>query len=1089
MCIEIFEYYLEVFEETRERLPKMFRNLEEGEEPILWQFHPRMVFQRIMDFVARLKLIEDLFDNAHQLSKLEKIVVAGLKGRDFSVKIVRIMQDFEKIYMHFTGIAYDPLIPEDDSFVKDYENFKDQLLNLDKQLAAIAAHAFENCFNLISMFKMIQIWGALLDRPEISAMMEPKYPDLIIEMNRELDLIKKTLDEGLKNGFRNDVHFPPVAGKLTWLQKLRMRIQQPMDMYMEIGDDGNPIVKSEDSVYMINKYNQLMDLINGEQQRTFVEWARTVPELCDLHLDKPLLVRADDGTLLVNLNFDEHLIAILREVKYMKILELDNIPPEGLELFSRFEEFQQYITSLNRSAEWYNWLRTKTKPVELNLILQEVESIDIIIDEMIATLTWNDKDIYEQINNLHVKIKNLYERVNNAQQNLKNILLDMDKWALVPLYNRKDNKKDQLLCLEDRQDRKHKRYEKIQNSGDAVAIMLDENYRLFYNLEAPDLLGEEEIEEEEQALPSPTPVPSKAAVKGKKGKKGGKGKKKKEPVIPPEVLAQKELEEREAEEKERARREKWDAYQSYVDDLICEMFIKAAIISIGMFLDETDSSVKHAAPLFEVILELFDPEILFRPTLEINNHEGFYFLLQTLMEDIIIMGEMIPRVANIPDSHNYRNVIESHEQISAMIQEVMKRVEDGINKAIDYAKEFEKYSYLWLDNRQSFLQQFLAYGRMLTPEEIDMLALDEKALKETPPTIDMFKQQIDLYETLFKQVEAIETEWIANGWLRIDVRPLRQAILNNVGKWGNLFKQHLVEHVESSIKELEEFCVECDEVLLSATSLTENDYDGLLKVMEYLLKVKERQFDTDNMFQPLHDIIELLKQYDVEFPEEIHVRLAELPDKWTHSKKIAVTTKQIVGPLQTVQVNKLRKRLSLFETRQNLYKDHFKKLPLFFYDCRNVYEVLDKTHLEILDYENQLKALEESTDLFEINLPEFKSIRQVRKELKLLKQLWDYVYIVKTSIDEWKKTPWKKIDVEAMEMECKKFAKEIRAFDKEMRSWDTYIELEATVKNIMTSLRAVTELQNPAIRERHWQQLMQTTKVRGSVDTIHHQRT
>lgn len=46
-----------------------------------------------------------------------------------------------------------------------------------------------------------------------------------------------------------------------------------------------------------------------------------------------------------------------------------------------------------------------------------------------------------------------------------------------------------------------------------------------------------------------------------------------------------------------------------------------------------------------------------------------------------------------------------------------------------------------------------------------------------------------------------------------------------------------------------------------------------------------------------------------------------------------------------------------------------------------------------------------------------------------------------------------------------------------MRSWDTYVSLEATVKNMLTSLRAVAELQNPAIRERHWRQLMNSTKV------------
>jgi dynein heavy chain len=68
-----------------------------------------------------------------------------------------------------------------------------------------------------------------------------------------------------------------------------------------------------------------------------------------------------------------------------------------------------------------------------------------------------------------------------------------------------------------------------------------------------------------------------------------------------------------------------------------------------------------------------------------------------------------------------------------------------------------------------------------------------------------------------------------------------------------------------------------------------------------------------------------------------------------------------------------------------------------------------------------------------------------------------------------------------METECKKFNKEMRAFDKEMRTWEAYLGAENEVKNMMTSLRAVTELQNPAIRERHWQELMKATGVKFSL--------
>lgn len=56
-------------------------------------------------------------------------------------------------------------------------------------------------------------------------------------------------------------------------------------------------------------------------------------------------------------------------------------------------------------------------------------------------------------------------------------------------------------------------------------------------------------------------------------------------------------------------------------------------------------------------------------------------------------------------------------------------------------------------------------------------------------------------------------------------------------------------------------------------TLKEGDYDGLVEVMGHLMKVKERQVVTDNMFVPLKETIELLKTYGEEMPEEIHVKL------------------------------------------------------------------------------------------------------------------------------------------------------------------------------------------------------------------------
>lgn len=140
-----------------------------------------------------------------------------------------------------------------------------------------------------------------------------------------------------------------------------------------------------------------------------------------------------------------------------------------------------------------------------------------------------------------------------------------------------------------------------------------------------------------------------------------------------------------------------------------------------------------------------------------------------------------------------------------------------------------------------------------------------------------------------------------------------------------------------------------------------------------------------------------------------------------------------------------------------------------------------KANAKVETMEKEIGKLEQSGILFEIQIPEFKQISLCRNNIKVLKSLWDFICFVRSTFENWKKTLWREINGDSMETECKKFNKELRAFDKEMRSWEAYTGAENEVKNMMTSLRAVTELQNPAIRERHWQELMKATGVKFSL--------
>jgi len=81
----------------------------------------------------------------------------------------------------------------------------------------------------------------------------------------------------------------------------------------------------------------------------------------------------------------------------------------------------------------------------------------------------------------------------------------------------------------------------------------------------------------------------------------------------------------------------------------------------------------------------------------------------------------------------------------------------------------------------------------------------------------------------------------------------------------------------------------------------------------------------------LQAIIDLLKQYQVEFGEETYIWLTELPEQWANVKKCAAQVKQIVNPLMARQIELLKKRLNYYDFKQQQYLARFRENIVFRY--------------------------------------------------------------------------------------------------------------------------------------------------------------
>ncbi|CAF4988307.1 unnamed protein product, partial [Rotaria sp. Silwood1] len=140
---------------------------------------------------------------------------------------------------------------------------------------------------------------------------------------------------------------------------------------------------------------------------------------------------------------------------------------------------------------------------------------------------------------------------------------------------------------------------------------------------------------------------------------------------------------------------------------------------------------------------------------------------------------------------------------------------------------------------------------------------------------------------------------------------------------------------------------------------------------------------------------------------------------------------------------------------------------------------LDNWALQLRKFDQEVQQLTDLASIFDINIPEYKTVKLCRKEMRPLKQLWDLIYLIRSRIDEWTKTPWKQVNIELIDQELRQtyLNKELRLLAKECNQWNAYHGIEKDVKNLIASLRSVGEFRNNAIRSRHWEELMKETGV------------
>ena len=274
----------------------------------------------------------------------------------------------------------------------------------------------------------------------------------------------------------------------------------------------------------------------------------------------------------------------------------------------------------------------------------------------------------------------------------------------------------------------------------------------------------------------------------------------------------------------------WHKYLKYLDYMVSDGLLITIACSIGYLLDQTNPKA-DIEPLFTVRLELNDPDVIFRPSLDKSIMHNFFDMMVGIVDDIFHMAVLVPRIARQevkePENDNFLQVVNGHEELAGLKKMLMDRVELVIEQANADRVTYMEYSYLWTESRQEYMFYFLLFSRQLSEDEMALYEEDERSVKKQLPALDQFKEQIDHYEAIHAEADKIERIKVFEMWFKADIRPLKQSLLNTIKRWSWAFQKHELDHIIDSLNELNKFIDDADAGL--QIEVVEGDYDNLIR--------------------------------------------------------------------------------------------------------------------------------------------------------------------------------------------------------------------------------------------------------------------
>eukprot|EP00762_Andalucia_godoyi_P004499 ANDGO_05184.mRNA.1 Dynein-1-beta heavy chain len=994
-----------------------------------WNFEESAIFPEVDAFVQRCRDMWEVCEGQIQFCRKsvrcfpdgedgQMPVFGGSKGPEIQKSLFDIQKAFEKQILTLRSLPYDILDVKATKWHDDYGVYKNGIKDLEVMFQNVISYAFDGITTVAGGVDLLEAFTLLARREFVKRAVEKRTADVFNLFLSNVNTIKREFDLWKKNPPLLPEH-PSFSGAALWAKSFIDRIS----VDKRILDKSWFLTRPREADEADEAYDGLCNALREYINKLYVDWLKTINnEDVSQKLELNLMLRYDSESGMLKNNFDPGIMRMFQEVRYWDKLNGDGfhfeIPYAAMDLAVREDKLRVVREHVSIVVKEYNLILELLSPWERKLFARHVEYVDKRINTGVMKLSWQSKGVVEFfVRECRKVCREVYSIVQQFQESHKKIedLCKSIAETMLVLIKRKTVYAEGEFEKHQAEHREHVKNQLVVMHKDVLGH-LAKCYAFF---------------------------------------KGH----------PEEIQRQ------------------WRAYLERIDKKVEDALrttVKRSLQEISRAINGDSKS--EVVPLFLVYVVLGNSAIELRPsvpqltqTVNIISKEliSIITIVPRMQQDMVeaLETELSAAAAVDPNSvvkaaealpaqntkpktveirsepkAKYYEVISNDDEILKVMVAIMTGMSTISDSCTKYLFKWEKYKNVWAD-KDNFIRRFANLNRPLSS----------------------FENEINKYRDLKSDIENEETTSVID-FLRVESGPLKNSLVSHCVQWENKFTQ-LLNTI--SIKELntlyEYFSSNSAKVKKMPKDLRQ--LGESISLVDALQKEEER---IHSRFEPLSQQYAVLEKFDVQVSDDELDRLRGLENGFLSFQKTVADSKKMLQSKKEGFKSELLRDLDLFSKGLVSLREEFTTRAPFSseFAVPDAYAIIEEFRAALSQRQQREAELKSGLKIFEIDNPPYREMAEVSKEVDLLHDIWHLVEEWNTSYDNWKLGAFSGLKIDEMETQAQGYVKRLVRLGRDIKGWTVWTSLKKRVDQFRATMPLIQDLKNPAMRDRHWTQLM-----------------